>query len=451
MSLESDEMADFLQIPYKFSEQYVERVAIYEALGEPTRTFLGMLMVLEEADFSLPVHRALFASTKRLVDAGLYGGLAGMGPVFRDLYRQFPHEMAELTDDLESSSFMRPVETRDYEAWIRQLRALRRRREAATLAAECGQQIQTMSLQEVGPELSAVGQDLSKYAAELADLSVMAKAEDVFQESYVRACEPDERSGRRVHTGIRAIDQVTGGIDMSRYVVVGARPSVGKTAFAKTLILNALKDGLRVYMAVGEGTRFDIADGLIAMESGVSFSRINKRVLTDQEKARIAPAAGWFRGLPIELNDSVNLTPASIGARARALKQAEGLDLVVVDYLQKLTLPRAESREQQVAGASKFFSDLARELNCVVMVLCQLNRELAAREDKLPKMTDLRESGAIEQDADLILFLHRPAAIQQSGADPREAAFRIAKHRAGPIADGVMEFIPHLTRFVDKT
>lgn len=431
-------------------DAHLERVALLEALADPSLVLFGMLLELDAEDFAWPPHRSLFNAIREQADAKMFSGLDGLALVFRDLRTRHGVEVVnEMLEYLALSNHLRPRSVGQMEAMIRAIRAMRRKREGKARVSEGAIDLESAPSPLVGPELESISSDLAELASDLGQVVAMAQGEDVARETFDAITQPQERGKRRIFTGIREFDDVTGGLDLGLYAIIGARPGVGKTSFAKGIVIAALEQGMSVYVALAEGDRQVFMRGLLSQVSGVSFTRIMRSTLTESEKVLLRKGVEFFRGSRLEICDTPRLTPSQITNRVRKLVASSGVDLVVVDYLQRLELPRMDVREQAVAAASREFAALASESKSMVLVLAQLNRALDAREDKIPRLTDLRESGSLEQDADMVVFLHRPAALDAK-LDPREATVCVAKLRYGSPGVRPISFDPTTTKFISR-
>lgn len=234
-------------------------------------------------------------------------------------------------------------------------------------------------------------------------------------------------------TGWPDVDkQLSGGMRGGSLVIVGARPSVGKTSFALDMFLaGAQADCLGLFISL-EQSQIEVANRLLAAKSGLPFADIEADRLTDSlDRERLDEAENELARLPMKIIDESSSRLSQIVASARS-ERRNGLRLVILDYLQLIHADDERlSREQQVASLSRGLKRLARDLDCVVVCLAQLNRGIEGRDRKQPRLSDLRESGAIEQDADLVMFLDRPATYDPDAA-PTEANVIIAKNRNGP-------------------
>lgn len=238
----------------------------------------------------------------------------------------------------------------------------------------------------------------------------------------------------QVPTGWPDLDEMLGGgLRAGSLVIVGARPSVGKTSAALSMTLFAAQAGMPALFVSLEQSQIDIANRLLCAMTGLSFADIELDRLTDSlDRDRLADAENQLATLPLKIIDESSSRLSQIVASARA-ERRHGLRLLILDYLQLLR-PDDDRihREQQVAAMSRTLKRLARELDIAVVCLAQLNRDIESRDRKQPRLSDLRESGSIEQDADVVLFLDRPATYDPD-AHPSEANIIVAKNRNGPI------------------
>jgi replicative DNA helicase len=197
-------------------------------------------------------------------------------------------------------------------------------------------------------------------------------------------------------------------------------------------------------------SRNEITMRLLSAEAKVPLHHMRNGKMTDEDWARLARKMGEVSEAPLFIDDSPNLTMMEIRAKARRLKQRHDLKLIVIDYLQLMTSgKKVESRQLEVSEFSRSIKLLAKELEVPVVAICQLNRGSEQRSDKRPMASDLRESGSLEQDADVVILLHREDAYERESTRPGEADFIVAKHRNGPTADVVVAFQGHYSRFVD--
>ncbi len=257
-----------------------------------------------------------------------------------------------------------------------------------------------------------------------------------------------------VPTGFLDLDRLTSGLQPSDLVIVAARPSMGKTAFALNVAVNAAQEGgVGVAIFSLEMSKQQLGLRMLCAEASVDSQQLRTGFLSGQDFPKIVAAADRLSRLPIYVDDTPGLSVLELRAKARRLKreQEAKLGLVIVDYLQLMrSHERMDNREQEISSISRSLKALAKELDVPVMALSQLNRQVEARSDRRPVMADLRESGAIEQDADVILFLFRPY-VYDKNADEHEAEVIIGKQRNGPVDVVKLTYLPQYTRFENRT
>ncbi len=254
-----------------------------------------------------------------------------------------------------------------------------------------------------------------------------------------------------VPTGYDDLDQLTSGLQKSDLIIIAGRPSMGKTAFAINIAQNAsIKTGVPVAIYSLEMSREQLAIRMLASEARVDSQRLRKGFLGETDWPKLTTAAGTLSDAAIFIDDTPAISVLEMKAKARRLKAEQGLGLIVLDYLQ-LMRGRDSSmpREQAISEISRSLKSLAKELNVPVVALSQLNRQVKARTDKRPQMADLRESGAIEQDADVILFIYRDEVYNKSEDSPEKglAEIIIGKQRNGPTGKVKLSFLKDYTRF----
>ncbi len=252
-----------------------------------------------------------------------------------------------------------------------------------------------------------------------------------------------------VATGFQRIDELTSGLQPSDLIIVAGRPSMGKTAFALNIAQNAsVHGGISSAVFSLEMSKEQLAIRMLCSEAKVDAHRLRGGFLGESDWPRLTRAAGALSEAPIFVDDTPGISALEMRAKARRLKIEHNLGLVVVDYLQLMRgRSRSESREQEISDISRSLKALAKELNVPVIALSQLNRRVEERGDKRPQLSDLRESGAIEQDADVILFLYRDEVYNKSEENRGKAEVIIGKQRNGPTDKVDLAFLDKYTRF----
>ncbi len=255
-----------------------------------------------------------------------------------------------------------------------------------------------------------------------------------------------------VTTGFRDLDEKTSGLQKSDLIILAARPAMGKTAFALTVALNAaVRGGASVLVFSMEMAKEQLGQRLLAMESRVDMQSLKKGKLSRGDWDDINDALDILSRANIHIDDTAGVSIMEMKSKCRRLKAEAGLDLVIIDYLQLMNPEgRADSRTQEISVISRNLKLLARELDCPVIVLSQLSRAPETRTDHRPMLSDLRESGSIEQDADIVLFLYRDEYYNKEEAVPGECEVIIAKQRSGPTGTVKVAWLEKITKFVDS-
>lgn len=251
-------------------------------------------------------------------------------------------------------------------------------------------------------------------------------------------------------TGFIDLDRITNGLQKSDLIIVAGRPAMGKTAFALNIALNAcIKYNKVVAMFSLEMSAGQLVQRLLSAEANIESQKLRNGRLTMEEWSKLASVAGALNDINFYIDDTPAISVTEVRAKSRRIKRQKGLDLIVIDYLQLMSSNKGESREQQISEISRSLKALAKELDVPVMALSQLNRSVENRQDKRPVPSDLRESGAIEQDADIIIFLYRDEVYVKDTKKPGVAEIIIAKHRNGPTGTVELAFLKEFTKFAN--
>ena len=254
-----------------------------------------------------------------------------------------------------------------------------------------------------------------------------------------------------VPTGFKDLDTKTAGLQPADLIIVAARPGMGKTAFSLNIASHAAFSGYGVAVFSLEMAKEQLALRLLCSEARVDNSKVRTGYLSDRDFPKLATAAGRLHDALIFVDDTPAISVLELRAKARriARDREKKLGLIIVDYLQLMRgTGAAQNREQEISEISRSLKALAKELNVPVLAVSQLNRRVEDRNDKTPQLSDLRESGAIEQDADVIAFIYREAAYNPK-SDDNTATITIAKQRNGPTGDLTLTFLREFTRFED--
>lgn len=258
-------------------------------------------------------------------------------------------------------------------------------------------------------------------------------------------------------TGFTELDQITGGLQKSDLIVVAGRPSMGKTSLCLGIAVNAALNRIPTGIFSLEMSKNQLAFRMLCSHAGISSHKLRTKKLTDNDWPRLSSAAGALTEAKIFIDDTAGIGILEMRAKARRLKSQQDIGLLVVDYLQLMQGPKnTESRQQEISIISRSLKNLAKELNIPVIAISQLSRKAEDRIDKRPQLADLRESGSIEQDADMVILVYRPEfykimEYKERGKMPTEgtAEIIIAKNRNGPTGDLLLAFVKDFAKFGD--
>jgi replicative DNA helicase len=272
-----------------------------------------------------------------------------------------------------------------------------------------------------------------------------------------------------VETGYPEMNKLLSGWQKSDLVIIAGRPAMGKTAFVLNIARNAAYSFMNEKPVEGKEDKFkmkgvavfslemgmdQLVQRLITSEAMIDGGKIRTGSLQEQDWVKLATAVGKLFEMPIYIDDSPGLTLLELRAKARRLKAEKNIELIIIDYLQLMEVDGLENRQQEISKISRNLKLLAKELDVPILALSQLSRALESRNDKRPQLSDLRESGSIEQDADIVMFVHRPEyyRIEQfddGSSTENKAEIIVGKHRNGPVGDVRLEFIKNYGRFVE--
>ena len=427
----------------------IEKVLIGSVLLE-MNYFNEIAEVLTEKDFYLESHVCIFKAMAALVESG---SAVDSATLIAELQRTKEIErvggvgyVLDLTDGLPR----RPVIT-DYIKLIKQKSQLRQMIQLFNLALVRAQD-QTDTpleiLEDAEGGLLAIAQEANTGKLKTIYESV---EEAGGTEAYLKAY-TDPEFKRGLQTGFMDYDAMTGGLQKQELTIIAARPAMGKTMLAMNIAENVTIDTQHVVAVFSiEMSRTALERRMMASNAGVNTNRAMEGIFLGQrEKVKLETALGRLVETNIFIDDSSTLTPVQLRAKARRLKQRQGrLDLVIVDYLQLMSAgTRTGSREQEIALISRSLKACAKELDVPVLALAQLNRSTEKRQDTRPMLSDLRESGQIEQDADVVAFIHRPGYYARDEETPDNIAeIIIGKQRNGRTGVVKLVFIGSYTRF----
>lgn len=279
----------------------------------------------------------------------------------------------------------------------------------------------------------------------------MEDISDVLEMTFKEMCYRSENRGELVGTptGLIRLDRMTGGLKKSDLIILAARPSMGKTALALNMAIAASAKVPVVIFSL-EMSKMQLGQRLLSLESKVDVGNIQRGDLTESEREAVTNALSKLADRPVKIDDTGGITLSELRMRAKQLKRKDGLGLVVVDYVQ-LMAGNKENRVQEVSEISRGLKALAKELDVPVLALSQLNRNLEMRADKRPLLADLRESGSLEQDADIVMFLYRDEYYNQDSESKGVAELIVAKNRNGETGMTALSFRPERMFFGDLT
>ncbi len=305
------------------------------------------------------------------------------------------------------------------------------------------------SSEPVGELLDKAERDIFEIA-ESKTTQDAAELGELLQETYDNL-QTDDGMRTGIETGFRELDEMTNGLQPGELIIVAARPSMGKTALALNMaeyMAATSKQPCAVFSL--EMSRQQLAQRLLCSRSGVDSHKLRRNMLGPDDFGKLALTVGELSEAPLFIDDTPGLTLLGLRAKARRLAARHDIKAIFVDYLQLMSAPGSESRQQEVSNLSRGIKALARELNVPVICLSQLNRAAEQREGHRPRMSDLRESGSIEQDADVVMMLHREDYFHRGEEDYEEtntAEVIMAKQRNGPTGSVKLHFHGSTTRF----
>lgn len=411
--------------------------------------FHELVDVVGEEDFYSEAHRLIFQAFKEMseknipIDAvSVFEHLQGMGKLDEVGGPVYIADLADKTlgaaNTLHHAGIVRDkaVQRRLIETSLKIIEA----------SFEAGTDVDAL-LDESETAIFGISESRSKQA--FADSKTLVS--DVYKQLQIRAASDDLVTG--VPSGYHDLDKLTSGLQPSDLIIVAGRPSMGKTAFALNMGLRTAVDfNNTVAIFSLEMSKEQLMMRLLCSSGRVDLTKMRTGNLDDAEWARLHDAADDLTRAPIYIDDTGAITTLEMRSRCRRLMSNHGLNLIIVDYLQLMrTSRRIDSREQEISEISRSLKALAKELNVPVVALSQLNRKLEDRSEKRPMLSDLRESGAIEQDADVIMFVYRDEVYNKAEDNPNKgkAEIIIGKQRNGPLGTVDLSFLKQFTYFAD--
>ena len=401
--------------------------------------------IIKERDFYRPAHELIYDAILDLYGRGdpadpvtVVAELTKRGDIARAGGAPYLHTLISSVPTAANAGY--------YARIVRDRAILRRLVEAGTKIVQLGYS-----------EEGDVDDAVDSAQAEVYQVTESRMSEDYIQLSELLPAALDEieaiSSGvtkEGVMTGFKDLDALTNGFHAGNMVVLAARPGVGKSTLGLDIARHAsIKNGDTSVIFSLEMSRSEITMRMLSAEARVGLNNIRSGSLSDEEWARLAKRMGEISEAPLFIDDSANLSLMEIRAKARRLKQRHNLKLIVIDYLQLMTSgKKVENRQQEVSEFSRNLKLLAKELNVPIIAISQLNRSPEQRSDKKPMLSDLRESGSIEQDADVVILLHRDE-MYDSQSRSGEADLIVAKHRNGQTRTITVAAQLHFARFTD--
>ena len=401
--------------------------------------------ILRDRDFYRPAHELIFDAILDLYGRGepadaitVAAELTKRGDIARAGGAPYLHTLINAVPTAANASF--------YAKIVRERAIARRLVEAGTKIVQLGYSTEG-EIDDVVDQAQAEVYQVTERRASEDYVQLNTLLEETFDEM--------ERISKGVGpegvlSGFRDLDKLTNGFHPSNMIVIAARPAVGKSTLALDIVRNAAIHEKKTAVIFSlEMSRSEITMRMLSAEARVALNSIRSGALTDDEWARLARRMGEISDAPLFIDDSANLSMMEIRAKARRLKQRHDLKLIVIDYLQLMSSgKKVENRQQEVSEFSRHLKLMAKELDIPVIAISQLNRSPEQRADKKPMLSDLRESGAIEQDADMVILLHREDLYDKQNRSG-EADLFVVKHRNGPTRDLIVSAQLHFSRFVD--
>ena len=406
-----------------------------------------VIETLRGADFYIPKHELIFEAILTLYSHGeptdvitVTDELIKTGELQRAGGADYLHTLTSIVPTAANAAY--------YASIVAERALLRRLVEAGTRIVQMGYAGQGEAVDLVNSAQAEIYSVTGAEAAE--DYVPLETAVDAALEE-IEAARGRDGKMTGIPTGFSGLDQLTNGLHPGQMIIIAARPAMGKSTLALDFArAAAIKNNMPTIFFSLEMGRSEIAMRLMSAEGAVPLQNMRKGTLDSRDWTTIAATRGRINEAPLYIDDSPNMTLVEIRAKCRRLKQRAGLKMVVIDYLQLMTSgKRVESRQQEVSEFSRALKLLAKELGVPVIALSQLNRGPEQRADKKPALSDLRESGSIEQDADMVVLLHREAAYEKDSPRAGEADLIVAKHRNGPTDTITVAFQGHYSRFAD--
>lgn len=443
----------------EYSNDQIDQVrelerAVLGGLMLETERYDNVRLVISHADFQGKDHQSIFESMGDLVNAGK------------------PLDPITVADRLDSKNLLTRAGGKNYlielassspsAANLETYAELIRQKSISRKLMKINSEIAELIVNPQGKDASGLLDEAESKIFSLNDEAERTSTniqtlENLIEKSIDRLNELSQSGSSLIgfSSGFKDLNKQTQGLQRGDLIVVAGRPSMGKTSFAMNIAENFLLNedvngGVLVFSLEMPGE--SLTTRLLASHAKINQQNVRSASLSNEELKRFMDSSSKLRELPLYIDDSSLLSPMELRARARRVSRQEehGLSLIVVDYLQLMQLPGStENRVNQISEISRSLKALAKELNVPVIALSQLNRAVEQRPNKRPMMADLRDSGAIEQDADLILFIYRDEVYNEDSEEGNKAEIIIGKQRNGPIGTVNLSFLKEFTRFED--
>ena len=409
------------------------------------RVWDEIMEILHSEDFHKSAHKDIFACMEKFHKRGRTADILSIN---EELKKENLLEsaggalyLAELVE--ESAS---PVSAEDCAHLVREKSLLRK---LIALCSDFRQRALSHDFKKLDSFIDSLERDLFQFTESLSPNRLLPLADIVTPGlQKLEELQLKKLSVTGVSTSFTELDHLTSGFQPGEFSVIAARPSMGKTALSLNIAYSACLNGKKTAFFSLEMAKEQILMRLISLSGKVPLSHLRSGQIKTEDWDKLLLSAGRLKELPFFVDDSSFLSPFEIRSRARRLKAQEGLDLLILDYLQMMGLKdNIESREREVSEISRLLKSIAKELNIPVVALSQLNRGVEGRTNRRPLLSDLRESGSIEQDADLIMMLYREDYYKSDSDKKGQAELILNKQRNGPTGTVILKWEPSFGRF----
>ncbi len=432
-----------IQAPYS---QEAEEATIGAVLVNPVAYF-GVAAFLKAEDFFLLRHRYIWEALTRLHERGEPIDYLTLTQELKDL-RQLndiggPAYLTQLVNNTPTSVHA------EFYGRIVESASVRRRLMAASDEIKALALNGEITLDRVIADAEAKIFDVSERQLSKELVPMREAVSDYFDR--IEYLMQNRTAALGVPTGFKDLDKLLGGFQKSDLIIFAGRPGMGKTSFMLSAAINMARLGARIAVFSMEMGVEQIVQRLVSMEAAINSQNLRLGQLNQQEWSRFVHAAGNLSKFPIYIDDSAAMSPLELRTKCLRMAREHGIDMVIVDYLQLMNAGGAyeNNRVQEISYISRNMKEMARELNVPVLSAAQLSRAVEQRQDKRPQLSDLRESGAIEQDADIVMFLYRDEVYNEATEFPNQADIIVAKHRNGPTGTISLYFEKTLTKFMN--